>query len=145
MAAQTIMYEGRLNGGMSYANSVLSAAGTVTQANINGQMTMYNAEVNADQVLHKGQSDYSKWQSQDNQNLTSGILKGASTYYGGSLGSSSFGSGSSGVSDYSTWDSGSSNLMSGMFGSAYNGNDSAGLGRYNTGSWDDYGSSLLKD
>jgi hypothetical protein len=145
MAAATIMYEGQINGTMSYANSVMSAAGTAVQGDINSRMTLYNSEVDAEKITKKGENDYKSWQSKDNQSLFSGILKGATTYLAGEYGNDDTSStttldtsGTKLSSD--TYDK---NLISGLFGPSSNANDSSGSGRFNVGDWSTYGGSLI--
>lgn len=79
--AQSIMYEGFMNNIMQFGQATLTAAGQVVQGNANAAMTMYNSQIQANQILVGGQQDYASYKSADRQALMSGLFSAA-----GSLG-----------------------------------------------------------
>jgi len=79
MAAQSIIYEGGMNAATTYGNAILSATGTRLQGGIDSAMTLYNSQVNANQILMGGNNAISDWQSKDNQAMASGLFQAGTT------------------------------------------------------------------
>lgn len=79
--AQSIMYEGYMNGIMQFGQAALTAAGQVVQGNANAAMTMFNSQIQANQILVGGQQDYATYKSADRQAMMNGLFGAAGSLY----------------------------------------------------------------
>lgn len=79
MAAETIMFEGKMNRLAAVSNVTLATSGAYFQTKMNADMTYYNATLQGNQIYEGGNQAYANWEASDNQALVSGLFSAAST------------------------------------------------------------------